>query len=231
MIALTSIIPTRIEHQKECLKTWPFSKIVSFNTKEEIGVLQRNFADVTFIETNNTRTFKTEFIALDDFFEYIRNSDENCVILNSDLEIISLPSIIEEYMEHGVIISNRINYDSDSVKMYSEEKWVSGFDAFFIHKKYIDIYPVNDFVLGQCHYDYWIPYKALRNNIPVFITKEKIFLHKHHGNSKAYQNRFWHKTALHFIEIEGMNYTKNETGCWEMNKEVFKLIQSKSGLI
>lgn len=232
MIGLTSLITTRIEHQKECLKTWPFSKIISFNTKDEIDLLKKHFDNVEFIETDNTRVFKTtNYIALDNFFDYIRNTDENCVILNSDLEIIEIPKIVEEYMEYGVIISNRFNYQDEKLKMYSEEKWVSGYDAFFIHKKYIDIYQKNDFVLGQCHFDYWIPFKALRNNIPVYITKDKIFLHKHHGNSKAYQNGWWKQTALHFIELEHMSYTKNETGCWGMNKEVFKLISSKAGLI
>lgn len=221
MFALTSLSNKRHEHQQKCINTWVkegFKPIAFIN-----GELDYQYENIEVIHTDNVRSFGNNFVALDNFFDFIRQSNENCVIINSDIEIIDFPEYIEKEMDKGIIVSNRFNYDED-IKL--NKKWEQGFDAFFISPKFVDIFQESDFVLGQCHYDYWIPYKAIKNRIPLMITKDKFMFHEFHGHSKAYKQGFWKQTALHFIELERMNYTKNETGCWQLNKEVWKEIQN-----
>lgn len=229
MIALTTIGPNRIEHQQKCVYTWRMwgIHIISFNTQNEIDTLKHFFPEVEFIATDNTleEIYKRPYICLSVFLNFIKNSNENCFIINSDIEIHSLPIEIESTMQKGIIICNRYNYIAGQNFNDSSEH-DNGFDAFFISQEHAKLYPENDFAIGQCHYDYWIPFVAIKKQVPVYRLKKRCFLHLNHPTGNQYQDKNWHKTMAHFIDLEGLNFLKNERSLWAANDYVFKILQN-----
>lgn len=231
MIALTSISPSKTsqELQLRAIKTWVDSglKPFSLNTNYEIDAIKDVYRDVTFLENQYTleKVYKKAYPTLNSFFDFIKKTDENCVIINSDIELVDSVSLllrIEKKMQDNIIISHRHNYNDnkDLCKMHS-----AGFDLFYISKKNANIFKETKFVIGQCHYDYWIPYTSIKHNIPVVITMNKYAYHKHHRSSQ-YNSGLWQNTAIELIECENLPFQKTIKGMWQANDYVFQKIMN-----
>ncbi len=186
MIALTSISPahSNYESQLTAIKSWQKHgyKVVSLNSKSEIDQL-KGFKGVEFIETQRTNEvlFKKPYTHISAIIDYAKIANHDYfLILNSDVIINDKRSITEsitQRSELGVIIFNRYDFDDDIEVC---KRYDLGFDGFFINKKWLGIFPQSVLCLGQCFWDYWLPYQAVLNKVPLFRFKEPYLFHKKH---------------------------------------------------
>lgn len=214
MIAVTSISPNHINfvYQKIAVQSWINAgmEVVSVNKESEIEVLKEHFENVTFklpIETMEAEYGKP-YVSLDSVFSVMEEmEEEKYLLINSDIEIIIDPKhfqTINRMIDSSIVVMNRNNYNKNKEDAV---RYKHGIDLFFINKKYLSIYPESRFALGQCHFDYWIPLRALRKGIEVNIVSNKIAFHKDHKAQYSHEN--WIKTGQHLIDIEKLGFGRN----------------------
>lgn len=224
MIALTSISPNHKNDQAIAVKTWLDLGIgvVSFNNKEECKLLSSKYQDVLFIETKNTleKIYKRPHVAINVLFDYIKKhkEDEPFVIINSDIEL-SLTKeqlkAIEDKLKDGFICANRINYNNNKI---NGSRYEAGLDVFFLTQEHILVYCSTSFALGQCHFDYWLPFRQINHNKKVYLIDNPIAYHQEHA--VQYNADMWKLTGAHFAELENMQ--GRDIG--RMSTDVFKYI-------
>jgi hypothetical protein len=221
MLILTTLSPTNAENQIRAVSSWKQLgyKVVSINTQQEIQKLSKDF-NVNFHETTQTgkQDFNKEYIRLNAFTDYVREHGD-ALLINSDIEI-KEPLNIEKSKE-TVYIFSRKDYETDYNKSVIFE---SGYDAFYITKEFSKYIPRTRLVLGQCHWDYYLPIIAIKNG---FILRTPIKLnmfHKVHG--LQYNNNSWKYTAKIFSTELGLSGNPHSDSKW-----AFNYIKSKINLI
>lgn len=142
----------------------------------------------------------------------ICNSD---IILNIEREEIKK---IEKLMQESIIVLNRVDYKNN---FEDGVFYLGGMDVFFIHKKFMKIYPDSQFVLGQCHWDYWVPYRAIKSDIKVTFLNNRFAYHKEHA--LQYNNKSWIRTGREFMRVEGFS---GNMDVGKISEDVFHEIQS-----
>lgn len=219
MIALTSIAPKHINEdiQEIAVASWIDSgfKVYSFNSQEEIDLLQKKFPQVNFVEVE----LLNKKCKIDYLLNFARQSSEDeFVIINSDIIIYDtkgyLPKI-KEVLPHGAVIAKR----RDFINNVNENRvFLDGIDVFFLHKNYLHVFPPTDFVLGECWHDYQTPYALIQNNIPVYMITDKFAYHRMHNTQ--YSIDLWKQYARHFADVNGIKF-RNAEG---LNRMIYKHI-------
>jgi len=202
MIAVTSISPSHknFENQLTAIKSWQDAgyKVISLNAKSEIEQLKA-FEGVEFVETIRTNEvlFKRPYVIISSIIDHLKTlKDDYFLIINSDIVINDKRGIVElikERSESGVVIFNRYDFDND---MEVCKRYELGFDGFFINKKWIHIFPQSVLCLGQCFWDYWLPYQCVLAKVPIFRFKEPYLFHKKH--QIQYSSDDWKATGRIF---------------------------------
>lgn len=200
MIAITSISPghKNFDNQRVAIDSWINAgyEVVSLNVAEEIEVLEKEFKGVKFVPTfrHTKHIFGKPYVTASALIDYIKEAKSKySLLINSDIIIDDQKNSIEkikEDSETGIIIMNRrdfINSLSEGV-VYDR-----GFDGFFINYKWIDIFPQTILSLGQCFWDYWVPYSAIVNKVKVMKLKEPYLFHKKHN--VQYSVDQWRRTG------------------------------------
>lgn len=234
MICITSISPTHINSdiQQNAVASWIYCglKVFSMNCQSEIDVLKSLHPTVTFVPTVRTmeKTFGKPYVAINAIFDWCKEQDEeHFCFLNSDIEIKTSQTTIEKIqveMDRGIVMANRVNYDTD----YTGCQYLQGIDVFFIHKKWLNSFSQTVFCMGQCFFDYWIPYSACQRGIETIFIKQDIAFHKNHN--AQYNQDDWLKTGRFFI-WENNLYQFNSTMPQEigrMSQFVFNYIYNSS---
>jgi hypothetical protein len=194
MIAITSISPSHANFQSQfdAINSWIEAgyKVVSLNSKEEIEAL-KGFVEVDFVETSRTNEvlFKKPYVLISAIIDYAKELDEECVlIINSDV-IIKDSGNQAEYLKsiskEGIVIINRYDFEND---LSEGKKYEQGFDGFFINKKWLHIFPQSVLCMGQCFWDFWIPYQSILSKVPVFKIQEPYLYHRSHGAQYSTEN-------------------------------------------
>ena len=204
MIAITSLSPTHINSgiQQKAIDSWLKLglKCYSFNKVSEIEMLSNKFTGIQFVPTTKTMeaSFGKPYVSISAMIDWAKEQDcEEFCFINSDIELgydVKLLGRIKSRMFTSVVISNRFDYDKKKVNTV---QYLAGIDAFFLSKKHLSIYPPSLFCMGQCFWDYYIPYVALKNNIEVVMMQNEFVFHKKHPVQYSHDN--WEKTALLFI--------------------------------
>jgi hypothetical protein len=213
MIAITSIAPghKNYDSQLMAIESWITAgyEVVSLNAPEEISQLEA-FKNVKFIPTvrHNKKIFGKPYVIVSAIIDYLKEvKSEHTLIINSDIIISDTSNYTEklkELSEEGVVILNRMDYDNDiSVSKLYEE----GFDAFFVNGKHLEEFPQTLLCLGQCHWDYWLPYVASMSGVPIIRSKEPYIYHKRHNVQYSRDN--WYRTAEIFRSEIGMIKNRN----------------------
>lgn len=190
MIALTSISPKHINQgiQKIAVQSWLDlgMEVVSMNSEKEIELLKEEYkgTKVKFIASHRTMEVKfgRPLITINALLDYAKDQkDDHFMIINSDIIIKdvcdTLPGI-RQRMENAVTMVKRRDFETDINK---NEVFDSGIDIFFIHKKFLNIFPQAIYCIGECWWDYWIPYVLLQNGITVHKLNEPFAFHKKHN--------------------------------------------------
>lgn len=216
MIILTTISPTNIENQQLAVNSWiKLGYIVkSINSKADIEKIKQ-YLNVEFIETELIgNEFGKDYVKLNAFTDYIKKNG-SALIINSDIEILQ-PLQIEE-KEKTIEIFSRNDYS----KTYSSSiRFESGFDAFWITKEFSYWIPKSRLVIGQCHWDYFLPLIAIKHDFVLRSPKQSNMYHKKH--TIQYNNEKWRKTGKIFaIELGLSGDVPNDS------RNAHKLIKSK----
>lgn len=200
MRCITSISPNHknFDSQLRAVKSWIAHgyKVISLNHPDEIDKL-KSFSDlVKFVPTIRTNEvmFGRHYVLVSAILDYIKESDEeHNLIINSDIIIedrLNFTHEIKRISSEGVIVMNRhdFNDDTDNSKVYE-----LGFDGFFLNKKWAGVFPQSVLCLGQCHWDFWLPYVCVIQNVTIFRLNEPYLFHKNHPVQYSVDN--WNGTG------------------------------------
>lgn len=207
MIAITSISPNHknFERQKVAVESWIDAgyKVVSLNCNEEIKQL-KGFIGVKFIPTfRHTKSiFKRPHITASALIDYLREQNEEFnLILNSDIIINGDTEKLKTLSNDGVIIMNRLDFNN-SIDEVNIKYFEGGFDGFFINKKFLHIFPQTILSMGQCFWDYWIPYNVIEAGERLYKFNEPYLYHQKHNTQ--YSSEDWKKTGEIFRSEVGL---------------------------
>ena len=203
MIALTSISPkhTNGNNQAEAVKSWKEHgfKVVSLNHPSEIEALKPLYPEVDFIPTERTaeKHFGKKYVMINALLDYAKQAKgDHFLIINSDILLFDKHNVlpgIKQRSEEGITFIKRMDYETDFA---TSKKYDHGIDAFFIHRKFLDIFPQSIYCMGQTFWDYWIPYRSVEAGVPIFELKEPLAYHKKHDIQ--YKPEEWVKMGRYF---------------------------------
>jgi hypothetical protein len=232
MIACTSISPKHANNdiQLKAVDSWHNLglKVYSFNCKAECDLLAPLYPNVTFIETSRTMEhhFSKPYVQINAIFDWCKEQEDNKLcLINSDIELVTDKETIgriDSAMDEKMLMCNRVNYDTE----YKGSQYLQGIDVFFIHKKYLHLYPQTIFCLGQCHFDYWIPFTASKNGVEVQFIRQDIAFHKNHNVQYSEDN--WNKTGRYFMWNNDLYQFHPTQGIGKMSTFVFNYIYNYS---
>lgn len=205
IVAYTSLSPSHhnVDTQRNSVESWHKlgMEIYSLNNPSEAESLKKIYPEyIKFIPTLKTskHIFGKPYIVINAMIDHFQQNKTGDVLMLINSDIILSPATdlikkIKSISEIGIIISSRNDYKN---KFEDGKKYGFGFDVFFIHNKYANIFPPTIYSMGQTWWDYWVPYTALKNNIPVFRIEEKFAFHKEHP--KQYQDKDWYRMTDYF---------------------------------
>lgn len=200
MIFLTTLSLKRIEDQQRAVNSWIEAKnnVISFNTKSEQNHLKKFFDKVEFIEPKETGVieFNKDYVRLNCFTDWIK-SNENSVLINSDIELYGELPIKKN--KNSIVYYQRNDYLNTIERSV---KFRSGIDAFYLTKEFCEWIPKTRLVLGQCHWDYFIPLIAIKRDFKLFSPIHSNLYHKRHQLN--YDTSKWKYTAKIFATELGL---------------------------
>jgi hypothetical protein len=226
MLAITSISPNHVnsDTQQKAINSWRKlgMQCFSFNHPKEVVELKSKYKNIDFISTDYTmeHLYGKPYVSISTMITAMLNEDENICLINSDIELAHEPKLlkkIEKKLTTSVIIANRNDYDKKKV---NTTQYIHGIDVFFLSPEHLKLYPPSSFCMGQCFWDYHIPYVALQNDVEVINLQNKFAFHKKH--EVQYSEEHWRKAGEYFILEHGLNFSKNEVG--RMNELVFNYL-------
>lgn len=176
MLIVTSLAPghKNKDNQKNAVDSWK-GDVISVNTGAEIELLCKDYSRVTFLETKKTvfPILSKPLININSLIDIGLNRFESILLINSDIIIKELPV----FNQDGVTIFSRYDYDTD---MGNSKIFPWGFDAFYIPKTLLHIFPPSVYALGACWFDLAIPLRYIQSNVPVYYPRGKFIFHKKH---------------------------------------------------
>jgi hypothetical protein len=208
MISITSISPghKNYSNQLKAVESWKEAgyEVVSMNAPEEIEVLKESFKDVKFISTHrhNKKIFEKPYVIVSALIDYLKDvKSEYSLIINSDIIIKDngYTAKLKELSNNGIVVFNRYDFDGDFQNI---NVFPNGFDGFFIQGKFLEALPQTLLCLGQCHWDYWLPYSASINGVNLIKPKEQYLFHERHNTQYSAEN--WRRTGEIFRSEIGM---------------------------
>lgn len=188
MIAITSISPSHRhgDHQRNCIQSWINLgyEVHSLNHPDEIKELKAHYPDVKFIPTHRTHKVMLgkHYVLISAMIDHAKDQeDEHFLLINSDVELYDTATTTEKLKtlsQDGVIVMHRHDYEDDP--QYNK-RYVQGMDGFFLNKKWLNTYPQSLMCMGQCFWDYWVPYTAITKGVKTFILSDPYLYHKAHN--------------------------------------------------
>lgn len=156
----TSIAPRNIDTQRHAIDSWRRIgfHVVSLNSQEEIDTLKPSFPDMEFVPVRRDaqKDFGKPYVYFDDVLEYFRNSDcKICGIANSDIHFPDKGFGGFVHKEAGDSFLFGCRVEIPFLGATEGDVYQKGFDYFFFHRKFLDVYPAENFCLGLPWWDYW----------------------------------------------------------------------------
>ncbi len=202
MVVLTSISPSHINKdiQQKAVNSWGKLglEVYSFNHPSEIDRLN-HYKGVNFIQTEKTmqHVFGKPYVQINALLDFAKEQDEDICLINSDIELGYDQELLEKIklqLNDKIVIAHRNDYDKSKK---DAQPYVLGIDVFFINRKFLDIFPPSLFCMGNCHWDYSIPFTAIKNGIEVINLQNKFAYHKKHP--VQYSEKNWGVTGAYFM--------------------------------
>jgi len=195
MIVVTSLSPghKNAENQRAAAESWAkHGECFSLNCDSEIEQLQGAFKDVCFLFTTKTmqHLYGRPLVSINAIIDMARDVRENLLITNSDIIITDLP----ELKQDGITIFSRYDY---KINFSDAERFIFGFDMFYIPKQFLKIFPPSIYALGECWWDLSLPLRAIQKNVPLYSPTTKHGFHKKH--TIHWSQSQWERIAEYFI--------------------------------
>lgn len=197
---------------------------VSFNMPNEIEELRHLYEGVEFVSTGRSGAgiHKAPYALISSMIDYAAQcGHDHAFIVNSDISISDPDNRLKGYVEaseSGLVFANRYDHNGD---LQNPTRYDYGFDAFVVNRKHFDILPQTLFAMGQTWWDYWLPYRFIKSELPIQLVKEPIFLH--HRHKVQYDQKEWERMTEHFIWVE--RYQSARRGPQQTTNEVYRLIR------
>lgn len=177
MIIVTSLAPghTNADNQAHAIKSWqPYGHCYSMNTENEIKIID-SYDNIRFVPTykNVFALIGKPLVSINSMIDFAIEKKEDLLLINSDIILGSLP----EFKDDGITIASRYDYAKE---LEDSKKFEYGFDVFYIPNKFLTIFPPAIYALGMAWFDYWLPYRIILNNIPLYYLDGKYAYHKLH---------------------------------------------------
>jgi ADP-heptose:LPS heptosyltransferase len=193
-IVATSIAPVNIEEQKITINSWINKgfELLSFNTDEELTILEKEFPLVTFVRLENSgkEKYGKPYPLLRDIFDYLFKNNKSDIdifgIVNSD---IFLKKDIKDFILNNVNNSLLFGCRSDVNDFTGEVNsayYKCGFDYFFFNRELLEIFHRSDINLhmGLQWWDYILPILASNKGKELKRIVSPVALHKRHKVSE-----------------------------------------------
>lgn len=195
------------QYQGMCAASWAKYRHVHLASAEEGGTLARSAKAL----------YGKPYVFIEDIFAHFLASDaDRCIITNSDIELRDDGGALEAYLAHdGIVIANRQDHNGD----YRGQTYLHGFDLFILTRQFVQSLPPSLFCIGQTWWDYWLPYRAIKQGIPIRIIKEPILWH--HRHEQQHNGAQWARMTEHFCWVEGYK-AKSPSN---VTAEVYQLIR------
>jgi hypothetical protein len=239
---LTSIAPVHnnATAQTEAIQSWwkLGFKIYSFNPQVEIDQIKDKYPEVTFIVTEDLilqPSSGKKYVAINTFLDWAKLQPRGVYgIINSDIIIDCREEVMRQYIKRAntaLVIGQRIDYTTTVEEgRHNGEVFRAGFDIFLIHSRFLSIFPKTNFCIGNTHWDYWIPYQAIKRQISVVQIGQKIIFHKIH--TTQWHKRVWYDMGMHLREQEGLTgYPDTTRGIADMSERIKEIIMTKSTVV
>lgn len=176
MTIVTSLSPnhSNAANQQSAIDSWQgMGECYSLNSIDEDV---DGFFDIEVLSTNKTvhALFGKHCVNINAMIDLAISKHDDLLIINSDI-ILCDPV---EFKPDGITMLSRYDYQDDP----RESKiFAAGFDVFYIPYKFLSIFPPSVYAMGIAFWDYFIPYRAILANIPVYWPQGKHALHKLHN--------------------------------------------------
>lgn len=178
MNIITSLSPghSNKDNQQTAVESWQqFGNCYSMNMEDEIT---EPYTSIKFIATNKTTQFYTgkKLVSINAMIDFAK---DDLLLINSDIVLTSLP----ELKQDGITIFSRHDYNTD---IETSTIFKNGFDAFYIPKQFLNIFPPSVYAMGAAWWDYWIPYTAIYEGTQVYSPTTKHAFHKVHPTQYSF---------------------------------------------
>lgn len=218
IILVTSISPKGIENQQMALNSWISAgfDIISCNVREEIESVKEFFPKVQFEEMKRDGSLimgkPCPFIY--DMLQTVQKYAEDvCGIINSDIHLQKFtPNMyfyIWEKAQNRVLFIRRNDVDTlNDIKDFHFRMFFAGIDAFFFHKKNIDLLEDDGLLIGQAMWDYWLPIMFHEKGILINEIINPIIFHIKHTlrwSDDITNDISWKICEKHFPKINREN--------------------------
>lgn len=205
----TSIAPKELEKQKVAINSWIEMgfKVVSFNNKKEIALLQKEFKAVKFYEVKRdaSNDCGKPLIYVNDIFNYfINDSGRIAGIVNSDVFLKNCPNTVRYIITQASIqpiVCSRV--DVDHLENKDGTLYRGGFDVFFFSKEMLKVFTEMPFCLGQPWWDYWVPLTWIKKGYAPKYVVSPFAYHLKHPTQWDAHFKFY---GTHFIQIFNKTY-------------------------
>jgi len=201
-IILTSLMKSRLDRQRVCVKSWQRLGVVfSLGPEETNREVKEEFPEVEFFPLgNNERGMKKHLALINSFFDFARGKDRWFVLTNSDIELgEDGGEFLERFLNQGSFsYFRRRNYDLDKGRdSYSVFAW--GMDTFLFHG--LDVPELNrtSLSIGMPFWDYWIPFEFMNRGFILQTANDAPLWHENHEG--RWDETDWYRTAKEFFSV------------------------------
>jgi hypothetical protein len=196
-----------IEHQAMCAASWGDYHHIHMVPKEDGGTLRSAKA-----------IYGKPYVFLNDILSHFLDSNaDRCIITNSDIELRDPDGHLSKYLDmDGVVVANRQDHNGD----YIGQVYPHGYDLFILPRSFVESLPPTLFCIGQTWWDYWLPYRAIKQGVPLHMVTEPILWH--HRHEQQHSGEQWRRMTDHFMWLE--KYTKAKAPN-QVTSEVYQLIK------
>jgi hypothetical protein len=177
--------------------TWkPYAQHI-YNIQD---TMHNNDHSLESIQCQSIFIFNKSTYLITDIIYRSREKFSSFILLNSDIELrydTQLWNKILNVSQNGFVIGHRFNYS---------ENWDDGcinFNGidFFLINTLLYIPPDNTFAIGLCSWDWWLPYLAIQQKIPIYRITSPLLYHKRH--KRKWDNESYNYMQKHFFNLTG----------------------------
>lgn len=170
-------------------RTWHRYSNCIYNAQDPLRGISIPNTKSFFIKT--ITQFNKNTHTIHDLITSAQKYSSKFIFINSDIELginDSLWSKIIEASDHGIVMGHRFDYSTNHNDSRLD---TSGVDFYLLNNKIV-IPNDNNFCIGLCGWDWWIPYLAIQQNIPIFRINCPFLYHKIHPKK-------WSKQSYNYI--------------------------------